>query len=55
MDGQMGISAQGQKESVGEGSAFSLEVMDLSLHNKPSPEITGECVFSEEWIPRPLS
>lgn len=34
-------------QSVGEGHAFSLEVVGLSLHNKPSPEIIGEPFCSE--------
>lgn len=34
-------------QGVGEGSAFSLEVVGLSLHNKPSPEIIGEPFCSE--------
>lgn len=34
-------------QSIGDGSAFSLEVMGLSLHNKPSSEITSEPCCSE--------
>lgn len=35
-------------QSAGEGSAFLLEVLALSVHDTPSPNIVGEQFCSEE-------